>query len=76
MAKTEQVTVEQLQRRVKMLEKKLKSAESELWFVRSERDSVASELVEERKFKQLFVQLVQLAAPASSTSVFTEDDLI
>ena len=78
MAKTKQVTevtVEQLQRKIKMLEKKLQSAERDLWFVRSERDFAHEELVEERKFKQLFGELVQMAMPKSSP-IFTEDDLI
>ena len=78
MAKTEkatEVTVEQLQRKIKMLEKKLKSAGSELRFVQSQRDVALEELAEERKFKQLFGELVQMTMPKSSP-VFTEDDLI
>lgn len=78
MAKTEkatEVTVEQLQRKIKMLEKKLKSAESQLRFAQSQRDVAHEELAEERKFKQLFGELVQMAIPKSSP-VFTEDDLI
>lgn len=76
MAKTEkatEVTVEQLQRKIKLLEKKLKSAECDLRFVRSERDVAHEELVEERKFKQLFGELVQMALPKSSPA-FTEHD--
>jgi uncharacterized protein (DUF3084 family) len=78
MAKTKQVTevtVEQLQRKIKLLEKKLQSAECDLRFVRSERDVAQEELVEERKFKQLFGELVKMSMPKSSP-VFTEDDLI
>ena len=78
MAKTKQVTevtVEQLQRKIKMLEKKLQSAERDLRFVRSERDAAHEELVEERKFKQLFGELVKMSMPKSSP-IFTEDDLI
>jgi alpha-ketoglutarate-dependent taurine dioxygenase len=70
MAKTEnatEVTVEQLQRKIKMLEKKLQSAERDLWFVRSERDVALEDLAEERKFKQLFGELVQLAMLKSSS---------
>ena len=81
MAKTKQVTEvtvqEQLQLKIKikMLEKKLQSAERDLRFVRSERDAAHEELVEERKFKQLFGELVKMSMPKSSP-IFTEDDLI